>query len=552
MNYLIAFYIEFFIVTLLMPFAIKAAYRMGIVDFPNYRKVHSDPIPRIGGMVIALSVLIVFYFISTSSSFLYIFMISGSIILIAGFLDDCICLNYKYKFIAQIVASCFFVFASGMRIPLLYALFGFESQISIYADIIITSIFIIGTINIINLSDGLDALASGLSIITFVVLAFVAYDSNQSSVLGISILMIGSILAFMRFNVFPATIFMGDTGSQFIGFVLGSCIIVLSYQNNFTILNVGVVPYLLGIPLLDSLNVIYLRIRNKKNPFLPDKNHIHHKLISLNIPQYKAVVCIYVAHFFLLSMGLAIRSWSPVALFSIYIILVLLFLFGINKIYSFNVFPFFRKFYRLSVFQLRIGTSSIIFSRNSVSKFFWHLFFLCLSCYYIFFSLTISDIDISLFSLFVIVLLVSSILCFVLKYGYIIFYKIIFYFFNIVILIYASDHFLFTMDNGLVVIGLIDLFLASIFFLYFICISLTVEKVPVNSIDFLMLIGIFLLFLVSTYESNLMYYLRILVRFVLMSFFINLIFSRFERNLKYVSVLMVYLFAVFVFKAMVH
>jgi UDP-GlcNAc:undecaprenyl-phosphate GlcNAc-1-phosphate transferase len=551
MNYLIAFYIEFFVVTLLMPFAIRAAHRMGIVDCPDYRKVHSDPIPRIGGMVIALSVLVVFYLISTSCLFLNVFVISGSIILIAGLIDDCICLNYRYKFIAQIAASFFYVIASGMRIPFLSSLFGFNGPISIYADIIVTSIFIIGTINIINLSDGLDALASGLAIISFIVIAYVAYDSKQSNILGIAILMIGSILAFMRFNVFPAKIFMGDTGSQFIGFVLGSSIVLLSYEKNFTILNVGVIPYLLGIPLLDTLNVIYLRIRNKKNPFLPDKNHIHHKLISLNIPQYQAVVCIYVAHFLLLVFGIAIRGLSPVLLFVFYTLIAILFLFAFNKSRFLSVLNFFSRFHKFSVFHIKIGNSSIAFSRHAVSRFFWNLFFVCLSCYYVFFSLTISSIDVSLLTLFMVILLLSLFLCFVFKYDYVVFYKIIFYFFNIVILLYSKDHYIFTMNNGLVAIGLIDLFLVSIFFLYFICISLTAEKVPVNSIDFLMLMGIFLLIFVSTYESSLMYYLRIVIRFVLISFFINLIFSRFRRNMKYISFLIVYLFVVFVFKSMV-
>ncbi|GAU09126.1 glycosyltransferase family 4 protein [Desulfoplanes formicivorans] len=549
MNYLIAFYLEFFVVTLLMPFAIKAAYRMGIVDLPGYRKVHSNPIPRIGGVVIAISVLLVFCFISSKSLFLYVFMVSGSLIVIAGLIDDCVCLNYRYKFIAQAVASCFFVVASGMHIPFLETLFGFEGPLSVYADIFITSVFIIGAINIINLSDGLDALASGLAIISFFVIIFIAYESQRSDILSIAILMISSMLAFMRFNVFPAQIFMGDTGSQFIGFTLGACIVVLSCTNNFTVLNIGIIPFLLGIPFLDTLNVIYLRLLERKNPFLPDKNHIHHKLVAMHLTQYQAVGCMYVAHFVLLGFGLAMRGLEPLFIIFIYILFAFLSLFGLNRINFSGVLNFFSKIHHLSVFQIRIGQSSITLSRYSISRFFWHLFFAFLSCYYVFFSATMTTIDVSLLSVFVVVLLLSLFLCIVCKYDYIVFYKIMFYFFNMVILIYSNDHYLFEMNNGLISISLIDVFIISIFFLYFVCISLTSEKVPVNSIDFLMLIGLFLLIFVSAYESSMLYFLQMLLRFVLMSFFINLIFSRFERNMKYVTVLMIYLFFVFIVKA---
>ncbi len=520
---------------------------MGIVDAPGYRKIHSRPIPRIGGVVISLSVLLLFYLFSEESLFFYGFICSGSIILLFGFLDDCYSINYKYKFLSQLVASILFINVSGNYIPFVEKIFNIQF---LYIDIILTSVFLVGTINIINLSDGLDALASGLSLLSYVFIGFMAYQNHQSHMVVISILMIASILAFMRFNVFPARIFMGDTGSQFLGFTLGICIVTLSFGKDHSALNIGLIPFLLGTPLIDTLNVIRVRASKHKNPFLPDKNHIHHKLIALGLPQYQAVVYIYLAHFFLLSLGLTLKNCDPLWLLSIYVSIVL-FVFCLRNIRIPDLFKLCLSYLNSLFFVNSYFRSSFFISRQAISKFFWNVFFVTLSLYYIYFSLVLENIGFDYFIYLFLFLLALMIPFILFDKNNISFIKTVFYFLNIILLIYSNDTIIFEFGNDLLRLSLIDLSIIVVCFLYVFCIILTSEKLPINSIDVLLILGSVFFIALSRFESNFLYYLRFTLKLILMSFFVNLIFSRFQRNVKYVTFIMFFLVLVFIFKTIV-
>jgi UDP-GlcNAc:undecaprenyl-phosphate GlcNAc-1-phosphate transferase len=550
MDYIIPFYLEFFSVTLFIPFAIRFANYIGIVDHPGYRKIHSAPIPRIGGAVISISVIILFFMIGEDSLFLYAYIFSGVIILIFGIIDDFISLSYRYKFLAQAISSIIFICLLKTYIPFTEVFIGYAEKYFYILDILLTIIFIIGTVNIINLVDGLDALASGLSIISIIFICYLGYYANNINVITLSILLIGSILAFMRFNVFPATIFMGDTGSQFLGYTLGVCLVELFSSQTSNPPNLGMIPYLLGIPLIDTINVIFVRIREHKNPFLPDKNHIHHKLIALGLPQYKAVTCIYLAHFLILSIGLFFKQYDAQLLFYIYIIFLISIIYFLGSNFHIPPIAFVKSSYFESVIKKRhdfFGFSFI--SRRFFSKIFWLSFLFFLGIYYVYFSLLITGIGLYSWSIIVSILLFTSVLSIIYKLNFNIFAKFVFYLFNLLILIYSNDNLGFGYANYFLCFSFIDLVIVSIFFLYLFCIMLTPEKIPINSIDFLLMISAIFLILFSGYESKIVYYFRFAMKVILMSFFVNLIFSRFSRNFTYILILLVYMFSVLVVKS---
>lgn len=549
MDYIIPFYLEFFIVTLCIPFAIKFANYIGIVDHPGYRKIHSAPIPRIGGTVISISVVMLFFIIGNKSQFLYAYILSGIIILIFGIIDDFISLSYRYKFFAQTFSSILFISLIKTYIPFTEILIGLSVDYFYIIDVLLTIIFIIGTVNIINLVDGLDALASGLSFISIIFICYLGYYADNTNVVILSVLLIGSILAFMRFNVFPATIFMGDTGSQFLGYTLGVCLVTLFSSQALNPPNPGMIPYLLGIPLIDTLNVIYIRVRNHQNPFLPDKNHIHHQLIALGLPQYKAVTCIYLAHFFILSMGLILGQYDAQLIFYIYTLLLISCIFFLRSHFHiihnfFARFSYFKIFFKSANKFLRLS----IISRKSLSKICWLSFLFLLGIYYVYFSLLITDIGLYAWSIIISILLFNILIFIVYKLNFSIFIKLIFYFFNLLILIYSNNEIIFKYENCFLCFSFIDLAIVSIFFLYLFCILLTPEKIPINSIDIILMLAAIFIILFSGYESKVIQYLRFALKVILMSFFVNLIFSRFSRNNKYISILLLYMFSILVFK----
>jgi UDP-GlcNAc:undecaprenyl-phosphate GlcNAc-1-phosphate transferase len=552
MDYIIPFYLEFFIVTLFIPFAIRFANYIGIVDHPGYRKIHSAPIPRIGGAVISISVITLFFLIGDKSSFLNAYVFSGILILIFGFIDDFITLSYRYKFLAQASSSIVFISLLKTYIPFTEVFIGHSGNYFQLFDILLTIIFIVGTINIINLVDGLDALASGLSIISIIFICYLGYYAGDANVITLSILLIGSILAFMRFNVFPATIFMGDTGSQFLGYTLGVCFVALFSSQSSNSYNLGMIPYLLGIPLIDTLNVIFVRLRGHKNPFLPDKNHIHHKLIALGFPQYKAVTCIYLFHFLILSIGLFLKPYDSQNILFGYILLLL----SIMYILSFNFNSMSISLKRSSYFKFFIGKIYDVLglpfvSRRFFSRMCWLSFLFFLGIYYIYFSLTMTNISLYSWSIIVSIMIFVSLLFIVYKFNFNSFAKIVFYFFNLLILIYSNENLLFGYKDCFLCFSFIDMAIVSIFFLYLFCIILTPEKIPINSIDLLLMISAIFLILFSGYDSKIIYYFRFSMKVILVSFFVNLIFSRFSRNYKYITFLACYMFSVLVLKSIV-
>ena len=265
--------------------------KLGIVDFPSSRKIHRTPIPRVGGVAIVIASIIPIAKWLNLDIPLYGVLVGMGLLFVLGIADDAKNLNYKIKFIVQIIAiSIIFIFGF---VDISKSYF-FSDYIALNAVVLgFYFFFILGVTNAINLSDGLDGLAGGEALLSFSIIGLLAFESNNITVLIIVLAVIGAIFGFLRFNTYPARIFMGDTGSLFLGFVLGLLTIALTYgaDNAYA----KFLPLLLvGLPLFDTIMVIIIRLSHKQSPFNADRNHLHHKLLDNGFKHYQSVLVIYI------------------------------------------------------------------------------------------------------------------------------------------------------------------------------------------------------------------------------------------------------------------
>ncbi len=235
-------------------------------------------------------------------------MLGAGVIVIFGFIDDLKNLSYKKKFLAQIAAASIVVFQGGVMITSFGMLLPQGIVIPDIIAIPLTMVVIVGVTNAINLADGLDGLAGGISLLTFLCIAFLAYQGDNFEIPLIALAMSGATLGFLRFNTFPATIFMGDTGSQLLGFLAVTLSLSLTQTN--TPLSPVLPLLLIGFPILDTLTVMSERIIKKKSPFIADKNHFHHKFMRLGFYHTEAVFVIYLLQTLLITSAYALRFSS--------------------------------------------------------------------------------------------------------------------------------------------------------------------------------------------------------------------------------------------------
>lgn len=280
-----------FITIVLIPIFSRLAIRFGAVDLPEPRKIHTRPVPRIGGAAIALGVYIPVLFWATADNFVNAYLAGGGILIAFGLVDDLKGLNYKWKFLGQLLAALVIVFYGGIRITSLGSLLPEDVQLAEWFAVALTLVVIVGVTNAINLADGLDGLAGGISLLGFCSIAYFAYLVEGDAVFLLSLALAGAIFGFLRFNTYPASVFMGDTGSQLLGFS------AIAFAVKITQEHASLSPILpliiLGFPILDTLTVMVERLRHGRSPFSPDKNHFHHRLISLGFYHAEAVFIIY-------------------------------------------------------------------------------------------------------------------------------------------------------------------------------------------------------------------------------------------------------------------
>lgn len=274
-----------------IPFVKKIAEFIGALDIPNERKVHKKPIPRMGGLAIYGGFLLGYMIFGHHSVQMNAILIGSFIILVTGIFDDIKPVPAKYKFLAQIVGASVIPIYGGIVLQDISA-FGLYINFGILAYPI-TILFITGIVNCINLIDGLDGLSSGISSIYFITIGIIAILLNNSNGLDVTLtfIMLGSTLGFLLHNFHPAKIFMGDSGSMFLGYIIA--VISLLGFKNVTLTSFVVPMFLLAIPVMDTLFAILRRLINHKPIGMPDKNHLHHQLLKMRLSQTKTVLVIY-------------------------------------------------------------------------------------------------------------------------------------------------------------------------------------------------------------------------------------------------------------------
>jgi len=296
-----------FICFILMPFIIKAIKSLSWLDKPNDRKVHRKAIPTMGGMGIFLSMIFVILIRpSLFSSDIMFVLVGATIMFITGILDDLNDIKPRNKLYIQLITALLMVLY-GIRIENLQVL-GI-GNISMFLSIFLSVICIVFFINAFNLIDGIDGLAGGLSIITLSFFSFLFYFAGAYDFALLSAALAGSSFAFLFFNFNPARIFMGNTGSLTIGFII-SIIAIRAlqlppaiYVDTFRVDSFSVVFALVLLPSLDAVRVIITRMLKGFSPFRPDKTHIHHIMLDAGLTHKTASVALYCTQIIILLLA---------------------------------------------------------------------------------------------------------------------------------------------------------------------------------------------------------------------------------------------------------
>ena len=300
----------------LIPLMMRLAPALGLMDQPAPRKVHAAPIPRVGGVGIVLGALIPVALLLPHDRAVTAYLFGSVVLLAFGLWDDMVELGHYTKFIGQFAAVLPVVYYGGVYVTTL-PLTGL-AQLPPEIGKPFTVFAIVGVINAINHSDGLDGLAGGESVLSLGCLLYLAFMANGAGVMTVAAAVIGGIFGFLRYNSHPARVFMGDGGSQFLGFTLGFLAVVLTQQVN-PALSPALPALIIGLPVADILVVLYQRIRGGMNWFRATKNHIHHRLLGIGFDHYGAVVIIYSVQALFVISAAFLRFQSDALLLGIYI-----------------------------------------------------------------------------------------------------------------------------------------------------------------------------------------------------------------------------------------
>jgi len=314
------FLISTIITILLMPIFINLAYRANILDVPDQRKVHLHPIPRVGGIAMGLGAFLPIVLWAPIDHFVKSMLIGSGILVLFGLIDDVKHIGFKPKFVGQIIAALIVILYGGLKIKTLGI---FDPQGHLMTDwisIALTLFIVVAVTNAVNLSDGLDGLAGGISLLTFLCIGYLAYVNDFQALETMSVAMIGAIFGLLRYNTHPAVVFMGDSGSQLLGFFAITLSLYLTQKCDQ--LSPVLPLFIIGLPVIDTLWVFIRRITLHRSPFVADKNHLHHKLMHLGLFHSESVISIYLLHAFLVCMAFIFRSKSDWFLLSLYFLTI--------------------------------------------------------------------------------------------------------------------------------------------------------------------------------------------------------------------------------------
>lgn len=332
-NYILAFFIALAMAYILTPGVISLATRLGAMDAPDPRKVHKKPVPRLGGLAIYLAFTVAALLTVEMNTEMTGLLLGGTVIAIVGIIDDFKNLPAKVKLLGQIFAAMILV-AFDIRIDFISDPFGDFLYLE-YLAVPATIFWVVGLTNTVNLIDGLDGLAAGVSMIASVTIALVALQQGFLLVAVLTAALAGSAMGFLHYNFNPAKIFMGDTGSMFLGYMLAGISIIGAVKSAATI--ALIVPILaLGLPILDTAFAIIRRYRGGVPIFKPDRGHLHHRLLDLGFTQKQAVLLMYVISAVLGLSAIALTEVSSSIAALIIFAVIAAVLFGAKKLGIFD------------------------------------------------------------------------------------------------------------------------------------------------------------------------------------------------------------------------
>jgi UDP-GlcNAc:undecaprenyl-phosphate GlcNAc-1-phosphate transferase len=298
------------------PLMIRLATRLRMVDLPDPRKVHAKAIPRVGGIGIVLGALISLLLWMPAESWLHSYLFGALVLLAFGAADDSMELGHYPKFVGQIIAAVAIAYWGDVwvaNVPFL------SQPLPAALGKPFTVFALVGVMNAINHSDGLDGLAGGESLLSMTAVAYLAYLADGGGVMLLAAAVIGGVFGFLRFNTHPAQVFMGDSGSQFIGYSVGILSVLLTQEVN-TSLSMALPLLIIGLPIVDILAVFGQRVQGGMNWFRATRNHIHHRLLDLGFQHHQVVVLIYSAQALLVLAALLLAYESDLVVTLAYVV----------------------------------------------------------------------------------------------------------------------------------------------------------------------------------------------------------------------------------------
>jgi len=309
----------------LIPPLMASAGRLHILDVPRGRRMHPGSVAKVGGIALAIGTFIGVLMWEPKDEVALASLLGGFTILLFGVWDDRSGLSYGAKFAGQALAVLIVMALGGVQItslPLMPEGFG------LWVSLPLTFLVLVAVTNAVNLADGLDGLAGGMSLISFAGMAYLAFQTDDALLMLMIVSVLGGLLGFLRFNTHPARIFMGDAGSQFLGFYIGVTGLVLINPSHGPYSPL-LVLFVWGLPLLDMLGVMVQRLREGRSPFIGDRNHLHHKLLDMGCSHRKAVTLIYAGQSAMVGLGYGLRWEADGVLATIYFVIAsgVLFLF---------------------------------------------------------------------------------------------------------------------------------------------------------------------------------------------------------------------------------
>src|SRR5450631_4441177 len=316
MDLLLAFIIAMVVTMALIPPLARAAGRLHVLDNPECRKVHSQPIPRVGGIAMVAGTVLPLCLWLPMDRTVLAYLLAVTVLLVFGVWDDRVNLGALTKFSGQLIAVIIVILVGHVSIDSM--MLGERVPLPHWLGFGLTTLFLLGITNAINLSDGLDGLAGGTTLLCCAALALLGANWDVRFVETVGIVLMGATLGFLRFNTHPARIFMGDAGSQFLGFSVGVLSILLTKQAA-TPLSTALPLLLVGLPVLDTLTVMVLRLHAGRSPFTADRKHFHHRLLALGLDHHEAVMVIYAVQCVLLLLAWQLRYESDLLIIATFV-----------------------------------------------------------------------------------------------------------------------------------------------------------------------------------------------------------------------------------------